>query len=187
MLRLVERDLNAFDELYHRHSRLVYGLCVRILRDEHEAEQVLIDVFFELWEKSERFNPDRANPRTYLVTLARSRAIDRWRKLRRSPRAVSPSGMLNLEGGDQPPDNVIHNEASKLVLEAFDHLSDDERHALENVYYQGMTHTEVAKAMGAPLGTVKTWIRRALKVVGQAVQNRYDQASDGKETNEIQQ
>lgn len=174
MERLVERDLKAFDQLYQRHSRLVFSLCLRILHDEHDAEQVLVDVFFELWDRAERFNPGRANPRTYLVTLTRSRAIDRLRKRRRQPSTASAGVLVQLEGGERPPDRVMKNEAARLVQQALTTLTDDERTALENVYYQGMTHTEAAQAMQAPLGTVKTWVRRALKRMREAVNAMYD-------------
>lgn len=180
MERLVSRDLRAFDELYRRHSRLVFSLCLRILQDEQEAEQVLLDVFFELWERAERFNPGRANPRTYLVTLTRSRAIDSLRKRRRQPRPASSAALLTLESGERPPDRVMKNEAARLVQQALESLSDDERQALENVYYQGMTHTETAEAMQAPLGTVKTWVRRALKRMGETVTHLYQDGSTQK-------
>ncbi len=165
MERLVQRDHAAFDELYRRHSRLVYTLCVRVLHDEHEAEQVVIDVFFELWQKAERFHPNLSNPRTYLVMLSRSRAIDRLRELRRHGRASGDAGLSHLEASGSPSERLLHNEADAQVRDALRRLSEDERQALERVYYEGLTHAQVAEAMDAPLGTVKTWVRRALQKV----------------------
>src|SRR5262245_17695506 len=80
LMRLIaERDQSAFTALYDRHSGMVYSLCLRILRDREAAEDLLVDVFWELWDKSGRYDASRGTPVTYLMTLARSRAIDRLR------------------------------------------------------------------------------------------------------------
>lgn len=173
MRRVVARDRIAFDTLYERHAGLVYGLCLRVLGDEHEAEQVLVDVFHELWRKPESFHPQRGHLRTYLVVLARSRAIDRLRQLKRVPRPGAGHHASAVSAEASPADRAIYDEAAGLVRDALTQLPENERRAIEKVYYEGLTHRQLAEELDAPLGTVKTWVRRALGRVRGAVTLRY--------------
>ena len=176
MQRLVERDTEALETLYDRHGGLVYRIGLRVLHDSHEAEQLLVDVFFELWHQAGRFNPNRASPRTYLITVARSRAIDRLRKQRRVPRPTAdPAEAVGAQaGGDDALGHALSQEWAEVLQASLQELSDQERHAIELVYYEGLTHAELAERMNSPLGTVKTWVRRALSKLRHTVAQRYD-------------
>jgi RNA polymerase sigma-70 factor (ECF subfamily) len=162
------RDSGALRTLYDRHSKLVFALCLRVLHDRGEAEDVLVDVFWELWEKWDRYDPSRGSPMTYLVTLARSRAIDRLRSRegtqRREMRLVQQdeADAAAVPDGANPLEQTLEAERRAQVQEALARLEPAQRDAIECAYYDGLSHSEIAEKLNKPLGTVKTWIRQGL-------------------------
>jgi len=166
MRGIASRDQSALRALYDRHSGIVYALCLRILRNPTEAEELLVDVFWEAWEKSDRYNPLRGSPLTYLTTLARSRAIDRLRS------NLSATGKMKLANVDDVPtpaigqssalERSIADERRVAVTFALDQLDPQQRQEIECAYYEGLSHSEISEKLGKPLGTVKTWIRTGL-------------------------
>jgi RNA polymerase sigma-70 factor (ECF subfamily) len=165
MRGIASRDQSALRELYDRHSGMIYALALRILRNAGEAEDVMVDVFFEAWEKFDRYDSARGSPLTYLTTLARSRAIDRLRS-RASADArlkladVDDVAPIAAQGG--PLDHSLDAERRATVSAALDQLDPQQRRAIEHAYYEGLSHSEIAEKLGKPLGTVKTWIRTGL-------------------------
>lgn len=162
-------DETAFSELYDRYSPLLYAVCLRILRRPFDAQAVLSEIFWEVWRHANRFNPNRGSARTYLLMLARSRAIDRLRAETgrqtheaEYSREKNPS-TVDLQHSDDPVRLAITEENSHLVSAALDELSSVQRQALQLAFFDGLTHREVAQHMNAPLGTVKTHIRQGLK------------------------
>jgi RNA polymerase sigma-70 factor, ECF subfamily len=140
----------------------VYGLALAILKNQHDAEDVTQEVFLMLCS-STAFDAERGSLRAFLTTVARSRAIDRWRRRTRSLR------LLRREWESSPPelpmtlfDHVSTAECSIRVRHALAALPSRERRALEMAYYQGLTQAEIAETLGAPLGSVKSWCRRGL-------------------------
>ena len=174
MQGLVGRDPDAMAALYDRYGGLVYSIGFRVLRDDQEAEQLALDVFQELWDRADRFNPERAKPRTYLLTVTRSRSIDRLRKRRssREPRGVGgeagPSGGGGwLEGladpsAADPGAGLLAAEERARIDAALGALHGGERDAISLSFFDDLTHPQIAEALGLPLGTVKTRIRRGL-------------------------
>lgn len=163
MERLVERDEHALNVLFDRYGGLVFAVCRRVLRDDHEAEQVLVDVFYELWDRSDRFDARRACPKTYLVMLAQSRAIDRRRVAgRHTAQAETASATPPSPDEESPAEAAEQAEDARRVHTALGELAQGERRAVELAFFDGLTHQEISKEMDAPLGTVKTWIRRGL-------------------------
>jgi len=169
MAGIAARDPAALEALYERRAALVFGLCLRVLGDRSEAEEVLEDVFFELWQRSERFDPGRSAPLAYLVTLARSRAIDRLRRARRgahAPDTASEEARAEAREpaahGESPLAEAQRSERRRLVAALLGGLDPADRHALELSFFAGLSHGEIASRLGQPLGTVKTRIRRAL-------------------------
>ena len=152
--RLTGGDAAALGELYDRYAGLVNGLALRILRNTAEAEDVVQEVFVQIWRQAERFDPDRGSPEAWLCAIARTRALDRLR--RRVSRREEP--------GEAAPGVTAapRTEEALAVRKAMEGLSPDQRHALELAYYEGLTHTEIAARLGEPLGTVKTRIRSAM-------------------------
>lgn len=153
--RLAGGDKSALAELYDSHAGLINGLTLRILRDAAEAEDVVQEVFLQVWRQAERYDPARGTPEAWLSTIARTRALDRLRR-RAARREDADDGAAPVSA------RAPQIEAALAVRTALRALSDDQRRAVELAYYGGLTHTEIAQALGAPLGTIKTRIRAAL-------------------------
>jgi RNA polymerase sigma-70 factor (ECF subfamily) len=152
--RLGEGDAAALGEFYDLHAGLVNGLALRILKNAAEAEDVVQEVFVQVWRQAERYDPSRGSVEAWLCTIARTRALDRLR--RHSARRE--------EAGERLPGAVSapRTEEALAVRKALDTLSPDQRRALELAYYEGLTQTEIAEQLGQPLGTIKTRIRTAM-------------------------
>jgi RNA polymerase sigma-70 factor (ECF subfamily) len=153
--RLVSGDAQALCDIYDRYAGLVNALALRILRDAAEAEDVVQEVFVQIWRQASRFDPDRGSPEAWLCTIARTRALDRLR--RRTARREEPS-----EAAPAPVVLAPRNEEALAVRKALEVLSSDQRRALELAYYEGLTQSEIATHLGEPLGTIKTRIRTAM-------------------------
>lgn len=164
MERVASRDPSALAALYDRHGSLLLALCVRVLKDRMEAEEVVGDVFFELWERHERYRIERGSPVAYLLTLARSRAVDRLRsQSRKKSRTVAIDDAQPLDAApDDPFRGSVLSEERRHVVAALTGLTDVQRQALELAYYDGLSHSEIAEALNEPLGTIKTRIRQGL-------------------------
>ena len=145
MRRITAREQSAFSVLYDRHSGLVFTICQRVLGNRAEAEDLLVDVFWELWDRAERYDPSRGSPVTYLVTLARSRSIDRFRN--RGPVTAE----LKLAGGNEPVESQspetpsMQSETRAAVVSALAELEPQQRSAIECAFYQGLSHSDIAK------------------------------------------
>ncbi len=156
--RIGHRDEDALRALYTATSRHVYTLALRILRDHQLAEEATADVYVQVWNRAGSFDPDRGDPRMWMVTMARSRAIDRLRtkdnddSWGRSP-VEDPVAVLPEPGGYAEREEV---------QQALAMLPVSQRHALELAYFQGLSQSEIATRLGEPLGTIKTRTRLAL-------------------------
>ena len=157
------RDSAALAELYDRHGRLLYCLIVRVVNDRGEAEEVLQDVFVQVWKHAGAYNAALGSPTAWLVGIARNRAIDRLRA-----RAVRMRAVETIP--EQPP--VETPEASASVSErqrdvqrALEALPPGQRELIEQAYFLGLTQSELAARFGLPLGTVKTRIRTGLQAL----------------------
>jgi RNA polymerase sigma-70 factor (ECF subfamily) len=162
-------EASALEALYGRYGRAVLGLCRRILGDPRDAEEAMLDTFVQVWEQGERYDPARASPLSYLMTLARSRAIDRARSGGRWQAALSASDeqLLGGLGGDGPVPSsplalLLSSESRSAVLAALGTLREEQRRAVELAFFDGLSHREIAERLAAPLGTVKTRIRQGL-------------------------
>lgn len=168
---MMARDATALGEFYQRHAATIYALCLRVVGDAHDAEDVLVDVFQEFWGRVESFDSSRGSPIGLLVTLARCRAIDRRRSRQTRMRLVSSedpqqdgtAAQATPRGDSIPPDaQLASRQQRELIKSALASIDPQQRRAIECVYYDGMSHSEIAAAMDKPLGTVKTWIRQGL-------------------------
>lgn len=162
MAKIATGDHAALTSIYDRYSPLVLALARRMLRDVAAAEDLVEEVFIELWRRGERYDPSRGAVATYITTLTRSRAIDRLRSERRTPAAPLGDG-IEPTGPHLPPElNLVEDERRRLITGALTELSGDQRQAIELAYYEGLSHNDVAQRLNKPLGTVKTWIRQGL-------------------------
>ena len=153
-------DQQALAALYDATSRAVYGLLLRILADPGAAEEVLLDVYTQVWRQAGTYSAGRGKPMAWLTTIARSRAIDRLRRGRQEQLHTAPLDEAVRAGvGAGVEECVLAGEVGSVVRAALDELSPEQREVIELAYYGGMSHSEIAAARGLPLGTVKTRTR----------------------------
>lgn len=156
-------DVNALERLYLHTSAKLYGVCLRILEDRGEAEDVLQEVYLAVWQRAATFDASRAGAVTWLATIARNKAIDRRRAAGGRPR---PEPLLLADSVEDPAPlaDLGLEEADELRrLEAcLEGLEPRQRAAITTAFLEGTTYEELAGRLGVPLGTVKSWIRRGL-------------------------
>ncbi len=185
MRRLVAGDPEALRRLHDRYADLVMAVALRILRDRAEAEEVLGDVFLSLWISACRYDETRGSPATFIALLARSRAIDRARRIATRRRALlsprAPEADRDPAGADEdrhdPLAEALAQERRHRVRAALTQLDEDRRRVIEMSFYQDLSHAQIAAETGQPLGTVKARIRRTLRRLRPSLE-----ASDGRES-----
>jgi RNA polymerase sigma-70 factor (ECF subfamily) len=155
-------DQQALASLYDATGRTVYGLLLRILADASAAEEVLLDVYAQVWRQAAAFSPERGTPLAWLTTIARSRALDRLRRGRLEQQRTEPLDLTAARvaaAGASAEEEAEARETGALVRAALEALAPEQREVIELAYYGGMSHSEIAAARGLPLGTVKTRTR----------------------------
>jgi RNA polymerase sigma-70 factor (ECF subfamily) len=157
--RIVARDARSVSVLYDRHARLLFNLILRILRDRADAEDVLQEVFVAVWTRAESYNPTLGPPAAWLVRIARNRAIDRFRS--NAARGRLADGSRDLA----PVASAAGPEDRHDVVRALAVLPPEQRELVEQAYFMGLTHSELATRFGLPLGTVKTRVRNGLRAL----------------------
>ena len=158
-------DEKSFAALYDRYGSILFGLLLRILHSRPEAEDVLQEVFLQVWQRAADFDDTRGRPFTWLVTLARSRAIDRLRANEsRSRTATTAAREVPVEEATDSDaiDEVLRSEQGEMVRRALSELPVEQRRALILAYFEGLTQSEIAARLGEPLGTIKTRTRAGL-------------------------
>jgi RNA polymerase sigma-70 factor (ECF subfamily) len=157
------QDEAALGHLYDRYRVILFGVLVRILNNREEAEDVLQEVFLQVWRRAADFDPNRGRPFTWLVTLARSRGIDRLRSLASRERVAAMSGTDEAAGDvSDAATDAIRSEQRGVVNDALSQLPEEQKRLLMLAYFDGLTQSEIAERLGAPLGTVKTRMRSGM-------------------------
>lgn len=158
--RIASGDGEALTRLFDLHSPVALGLLVRILGDRAEAEEVLQEVFLQVWTQADRYDADRSSPRGWLLMLTRSRALDRLRRRdarrRREEETAEEEARLTVE--PRGTERLEAAERQSRVSSALGSLSPEQRHCIELAFFEGLTHTQIAERLKAPLGTVKSRI-----------------------------
>lgn len=163
--RLKRREPAAMGELYDRYGRLAYSLIYRIVRDVGVAEDLVQETFLRVWNRAQGFDAERGALGPWLLAVARNRAIDYVR----SAGGKMAKGALELEYAERPAlfinfeADVLSQDRARRVRGALEKLNENQRHVIELAYFEGLSQSEMAERMGQPLGTVKTWVRTALK------------------------
>lgn len=163
MERVRAGDTRALEELYDRHSGLLYSAALRIVARAADAEEVLQEAWLQAWNRADSYDAGRGAVVAWLLTLVRSRSIDRLRtraSRQRVEQAVAddpPSRAV-----EEPPARVAHRQLHERVTAALAALAPQQRQVLELAYFGGLSQSEIASRLGAPLGTVKSWARQGL-------------------------
>ena len=159
--RVADGDQSALTELYDATSRLVFGLILRVVTDRSSAEEVLLDVYTQVWRQASSYDSKRGAPLAWLMTIARTRGIDRLRAGKHESQnrdSLDAIGELTATTASPEADSVSA-ERRRLVRSALDTLSPEQREVIELAYFSGLSHSEIALKLGQPLGTVKTRTR----------------------------
>ena len=163
--RMATGHESALGALYDRWADAVNALVVRIVRDEVEAEEVVEAVFWQAWQQAGRYTSDRGAPGAWLLTIARSKSLDRLRSLRRR-RDEQPAdeSIFDKQPAVGDPLSILDSsERAAHVSVALRQLPDEQREVLELAYFDGLSQSEISERLGLPLGTVKTRARLALR------------------------
>lgn len=158
-------DETALAAVYDRYRTILFGLILRILHDRQEAEDVLQEVFLQVWRRAADFDEERGRAFTWLVTIARSRALDRLRTASARSRLAEQVAQSPVDDVGDAAVDVVKSEAAAVVRQALATLPEEQRRTLFLAYFEGLTQTEIAARLGDPLGTVKTRMRSGLKTL----------------------
>lgn len=153
--RVSELDRPAFECFYDRYSSRVFGFLLHLLRNRSEAEDVLQEVFWQVWRQASRFDIGRASAEAWVLMIARSRAVDRLRRRRETVTDTIPE----VPSDSQPEISLFRQDDALQVSAAMDFLPSDQREPIRLAFYEGLTHEQIARHLKIPLGTVKTRIR----------------------------
>lgn len=160
------RDRAAFEQVYRATCAHLLGVAFRILNQRERAEEVLQEAYMNVWHNAGGFNAAIASPMTWLINIVRNKAIDSLRsgKTERASTVALDDEAHEVAADDaQQPQQLLDESLSRLKIDAcMGELGPTQRQALALAYYRGLVHTEIAASLGAPLGTVKAWVRRGL-------------------------
>lgn len=162
MPRIASGDRAALQRLYDATSSKLFGVCLRILSDREESEDVLQEVYLTIWRRADRFDAGRASVMTWISTIARNRAIDRLRARGPLARAEQVED-LEIDSGATPADALVQAAQEAGALDrCLSELDDRTERVIRTAFFEGVTYEALAQRLDTPLGTVKSWIRRGL-------------------------
>lgn len=167
MRRIQDGDGEALRTLYRTYKDMIFGLLLSILGDRQEAEDCLQEVFTQVWERADRFTPDRGTPYSFIVTMARNKAIDRtrskgYKNLQRQDYTINDFTVVPVDAENSPFEDATRTDRANRLREALRELSEKERHVLKMAYFEGLSQSEIAERTGIPLGTVKYRTRQGM-------------------------
>lgn len=162
--RIAAQDRDAFSQFYDRYSSLVYSLTLRMLRAQFDAEDLLQEVFMQVWRQAANYSRERGTPEAWLINITRSRAIDKLRFIRRMEKSfVLTDDPAKAESGDNVESSASDSETRLTMNSALANLPEAQRRVLELAYFDGFSQTEIADKLKEPLGTVKTRMRSGIQ------------------------
>ena len=162
--KVANQDRDAFSQLYDRFSSLVFTLAMRMLRVRSDAEDLLQEVFVQIWRQAQSYSVQRGSPEAWIVNIARSRAIDKLRSIRRMEKSfVLTDDPARAESSENVESSAAESEARMAMNSALANLPETQRKVLELAYFDGLTQTEIANRLAEPLGTIKTRMRSGIQ------------------------
>lgn len=166
LARISQRERVAFEELYKRYSNILYATAMKFLKEDADAQDVVQDVFIQIWDKAKLYDPAKGKPLTWALTLTRNRSIDRIRAIQRRSRLrddfEKESNVDESTGVREALSEVDASEKGQILRSAVGQLSPQQRRVIELAFFRGLTQSEIAEQLGEPLGTVKARARRGL-------------------------
>lgn len=163
--RTARADRAAFERLYAATSAKLFGILLRMLHRRDLAEEALQDAFLKIWQRAGDFAPERGAAMTWMVSIARNRALDLLRRKREESIEDEPAAQETPDPMPSPLDIAADNSELRRLLVCLDRLEPKQRECILLAYYNGFTHEEMAARIGSPLGTIKSWIRRGMLAV----------------------
>ncbi|MBI4719452.1 MAG: sigma-70 family RNA polymerase sigma factor [Planctomycetes bacterium] len=163
LLRVGHGDKASFAEFYDRYSARIYGLIVRMVGRTPEADDILQESFWQVWQRAAAFDPSRGTPFAWLVLIARSRALDQLRRAARRDRLAACEALDRVTVANATEAGAMRTEAQRRATTALERLPSDQKLAIQLAFYGGLTYAEIAERQGQPLGTVKTRIRLGMQ------------------------
>ena len=162
--QVAQQDRDAFSQLYDRFSTLVFTLAMRMLKARSDAEDLLQEVFVQVWRQAQSYSAERGSPEAWIINIARSRAIDKIRSIRRMQKSfVLTDDPAQAESSDNVESSAAESETRLAMNSALANLPDTQRKVLELAYFDGLTQSEIADRLAEPLGTVKTRMRSGIQ------------------------
>lgn len=162
--QVAQQDREAFSQLYDRCSSLVFCLAMRMLKVRSDAEDLLQEVFVQVWRQASNYSAERGSPEAWISNIARSRAIDKLRSIRRMEQSfVLTDDHARAESSENVETSAAESEAKLAMSSALANLPEAQRKVLEMAYFDGLTQTEIAHRLSEPLGTVKTRMRSGIQ------------------------
>jgi RNA polymerase sigma-70 factor (ECF subfamily) len=166
LARIAKRERAAFEQLYTRYANILYATAMKFLKEDADAQDVVQDVFIQIWDKAKLYDPAKGKPLTWALTLTRNRSIDRIRAIQRRTRLrddFEKETVVDESAGlREALSGVDASERSQILRDAVGRLSPEQRKVIELAFFGGLTQSEVADRLGEPLGTVKARARRGL-------------------------
>lgn len=168
---MAKRDQSAVAEFYDQTSSVVYGLVQRILNNTSVSEEVTLEVYWQVWTQAGKYTESRGAPTTWLIMMARSRALDSLRS-RRKELLEGPfaNGVQFVDSMPNAEQTAAANGRQQIVRAAVNALTPTYRQAIELAFYSGLSHSAIAEKLGQPLGTVKSWIRTGMMQIRERLQ-----------------
>ena len=171
--RVANQDRAAFSQLYERFSTLVFTLAMRMLKARSDAEDLLQEVFVQVWRQARGYSAERGSPEAWIINIARSRAIDKSRAIRRIENSfLLTDDPVRAESSDSAESSRAASESRLTMNTALANLPDTLRRVLELAYFDGLTQTEIAQRLAEPLGTVKTRMRSGIQRLREIVSSQ---------------
>ncbi len=182
LAEIQEQSEDALSLIYDQTVNSVFGLALRITGKVEEAEEVVSDVYLQVWEQADRYRKEKGTIMTWMLTICRSRALDRLRKRQQSSQEISDTECSDLTDLVAGPEYLLENtQQQSSINQALQKLSSVQRQLLSLAFFRGLTYQEIADFIDMPLGTVKSHIRRSLIELKAEPSLQYCYSSDGQE------
>ena len=169
--RIAEQDQTALTQLYDRYARIIYAIAYRILKSAEESEEIVLDVFTQVWRSAKSYSSQKGRVDTWLFMITRSRSLDRLRSHARLHKvvAVAENELISKSLVDSSEEDALVQERISYVTSCLESLPQEQKLVLEMAYFGGLSHSQIAMETGISLGTVKTRIRLGLKKLREAI------------------